>query len=513
MAKPYQTGKNKWSVRVRVKGQDIFLSGYATEAAAKKAAAAQVAAIENAGKPAKFGPQRTSVAVAFMDYAREKLPRLKGARQDARRINRYLTAAGLPTIVLTKAKVAGQAVHFEVSFADAPRERVIPNGLHAHRAALAAKSTRANKARAQLARMTFAKVCRADVQGLVDAMEQEGRGVDDVRLEISILSKLFNYALKVWNWTEPGTNPAAKVDRAKADTARNRVLTQEEWNRILKALKAYGNPYALSAYALLLESSMRSSEPLLHATWGNLDWSRCVLHLTDGKTGPRDVPLSPGAMQLLQDLYERDGRPPAHARLLPISYEALKKAWSIARAQAGIHDVRGHDLRHTAATRYALELNGDVPLDYGSILYFCEELLRERPRVSNLAQAFGVATLCRDVAVLRACRFALLPDGCSVRLCALWAGLALGCLAWFTSLALRSGCVSPAVRKGQMKQRARPDAVALEALPHAGAVLRPGEVSRFGAPGGEVLQRKPGSFGSHACARPIFAWYIQRDGL
>ena len=43
-----------------------------------------------------------------------------------------------------------------------------------------------------------------------------------------------------------------------------------------------------------------------------------------------------------------------------LSYESLKKAWATACRTAGVEDARMHDLRHTAATRYALEFNGNV---------------------------------------------------------------------------------------------------------------------------------------------------------
>ena len=40
MAKPYREGKG-WAVRVRCQGQDIYLKGYDSEAAARHAAEAQ----------------------------------------------------------------------------------------------------------------------------------------------------------------------------------------------------------------------------------------------------------------------------------------------------------------------------------------------------------------------------------------------------------------------------------------------------------------------------------------
>ena len=88
MAKTYlmPTG---WAMRLRYKGLEIYLSGFATEAALKKAAAQKRQAIDGAGRPKGLGPWRTSVGQALQDYARERLPFLKGADQEARRINRY----------------------------------------------------------------------------------------------------------------------------------------------------------------------------------------------------------------------------------------------------------------------------------------------------------------------------------------------------------------------------------------------------------------------------------------
>lgn len=84
--------------------------------------------------------------------------------------------------------------------------------------------------------------------------------------------------------------------------ARDRIISNDEWQRLSEALKAYGNIYALPALSLLLETTMRSSEPLLHATWADVDFQRCLIHLQDAKAGPRAVPLSPAAIAILQEL-------------------------------------------------------------------------------------------------------------------------------------------------------------------------------------------------------------------
>jgi hypothetical protein len=103
MAKPYREGTG-WAVRVRCRGQDVYLKGFETEAAARHAGEAQRVSIEETGKPAGLGPQRTSLALAFQRYALERLPALKGARQDVQRINQYLRAVGLPVVTLEAAQ-------------------------------------------------------------------------------------------------------------------------------------------------------------------------------------------------------------------------------------------------------------------------------------------------------------------------------------------------------------------------------------------------------------------------
>ena len=63
----------------------------------------------------------------------------------------------------------------------------------------------------------------------------------------------------------------------------------------------------------------------------------------------RDVPLSPVALELLRDLL-RNKTP--DQLVFPIHYEALKSAWRRTCSRAGIIDLRFHDLRHEATSRF-----------------------------------------------------------------------------------------------------------------------------------------------------------------
>lgn len=364
MAKPYQEGKG-WAVRIRVMGQDIYLSGYPSETAALRAAEQERVAITQAGTPSGSGPYKTTLAQALQKYGLERLPSLKGARQNAGRINRYLRLAGLQTLqveAVDRKQRGGNGAYFKVTLSAEPEERPTPASLKAHRKALLKKSAASDQLRQQLALMPFADIMPHHVQQIMDAMLEEGYEPATLEHERTELRQMFNHARKCWRWTQPGSNPAVGLKMPRIQNERDRVLTNSEWEILTQILAAYDNPYALPAFILLVETTMRSSEPLLHASWSNVDWDRCVLKLQDAKAGARLVPLSPNAvviLKYLQSIVENAG---PEQPILPTTYEALKKAWHIACEKAGIDDAQIHDLRHTGTTRYAIEYNGNLPL-------------------------------------------------------------------------------------------------------------------------------------------------------
>ena len=365
MAKPYLEGKT-WSVRLRIKSQDIYLSGFKTATAAQKAADQQRQALEDLGKPAGQGPWRTCVAQALQTYACERLPFLKGARQDADRINRYLRSYGLDIIQLKRTEpVADKTqknVYWVVELVPCPPLRAIPKGLNQHRDQQQQRTHHSDTHRAKLARTPMADVTTHQIQSLINAMRQDGYGAATIALERAGLRSLFNHAQRIWRWPKPGHNPASNLVMPKIDNARQRVLSNGEWDQLITAIKDSNNALIAPVLALLLQTAMRSSEVLLTARWQDIDWDRCTLSLGDAKAGARDVPLSPAAVTILRQLEEKAGTTDPQARIFPMTYEALKAAWKRACVRAGIEDANLHDLRHTSATRFALEFNGNLPV-------------------------------------------------------------------------------------------------------------------------------------------------------
>ncbi len=238
MAKPYQEGKG-WAIRLRYKRQQIYLSGFSSEAAAVKAAKEKQRALDSVGKPKGHGPWRTSVGQAMQDYARERLPFLKGADQESRRINRYLRLLGLDLVRVRKPDpAAGNGCHWVVELIPCPTTRSVPTSLQKHRSRQAGRTMGSDAQRALLARTMMADVTRYQVQDLVSALEREGLGPATIALERSLLRVLFNHASNIWSWPEPMHNPATSLKMPEVDNERCRVLTNEEWRRILAACRA-----------------------------------------------------------------------------------------------------------------------------------------------------------------------------------------------------------------------------------------------------------------------------------
>jgi len=87
-------------------------------------------------------------------------------------------------------------------------KRAIPRGLASHRSELERQTAQAEALRASLARMTFADVQAYHVQDFLDAIRKASRMPATLQLERAVLRGLFNYAAKVWRWSEPAGNPA-----------------------------------------------------------------------------------------------------------------------------------------------------------------------------------------------------------------------------------------------------------------------------------------------------------------
>ena len=181
---------------------------------------------------------------------------------------------------------------------------------------------------------------------------------------IITLSQIFNKA-QDWGIVAEGTNPCRHVALYR-QRKRERFLTEAEFRRLGRVLDEAADiggatPEAIVAIRLLILTGCRRGE-IIGLRWDEVDLEARELRLQDTKTGPRVVPLSPAAVQLLAELPRSEtnrwvipGRKPG-AHLV-----RLGNAWRLLRKRAGLDDVRLHDLRHSFASS-ALALGESLPM-------------------------------------------------------------------------------------------------------------------------------------------------------
>ena len=116
------------------------------------------------------------------------------------------------------------------------------------------------------------------------------------------------------------------------------------------------NPCVWPIIVFAIETGMRRGE-ILGLRWEHVDLDRRIgyLPLTENGTS-REVPLSTKAAQVLAAQQQRnDTRSP-----FPVTSNGFRLAWERLRRRAGLSDLRFHDLRHEAISRF-FELGLNIP--------------------------------------------------------------------------------------------------------------------------------------------------------
>ena len=175
-----------------------------------------------------------------------------------------------------------------------------------------------------------------------------GKGVANRSRDL--LSSALSFAVRQGYRTD---NPALGVRNYKMPP-RERFLTPEEYQRLGQtfdnAVRDGVNPYAIAALRVLTLSGARSGEIIsLQRRW--IDEQVGGARLPDSKTGARFLILPAPAIAIIRDVLDMHDNNfvfPGRSGTKP--YGGLKKVWLQMREQAGLDDVRLHDLRHSYAS-------------------------------------------------------------------------------------------------------------------------------------------------------------------
>ena len=171
--------------------------------------------------------------------------------------------------------------------------------------------------------------------------------------ELALMKRVLDTAVKKWGYGIP-YNPIRDIEFPKGSTARTRRLVGDEKERLLTAASLQRNIYIASIIEFAIETGMRRSE-ILKLRWCDVDLENGFASLYDTKNGEdRRVPLTRRCIEVLKTV------PQTHEQVFPVSATCLRLAWNRARNKAGITDLRFHDLRHEAVSRF-FEMGMSVP--------------------------------------------------------------------------------------------------------------------------------------------------------
>lgn len=174
-----------------------------------------------------------------------------------------------------------------------------------------------------------------------------------VRRELVILRHIFEVAQREWGVPMP-RNPVHDIKLPTDSSPRQRRLADGDEAKLLSALTPRSAWYLRFLIALAVETGMRRGE-LLSIKWSDIDLPAKILRIRTTKNGhPRTIPLTPKAIETLASI------PQTAARVLPVTPNAVRLAWERLRTRAGVGDLRLHDLRHEAVSRF-FELGLSTP--------------------------------------------------------------------------------------------------------------------------------------------------------
>lgn len=197
---------------------------------------------------------------------------------------------------------------------------------------------------------TVSEVGGTDVMMFQNQKLMEGYQPSSVNRMTVLLKFIVNCSMR-WGFRGRDRDWAEGVSELKNVRNRERFLNQCEAIKLVSVLKKHEDRIAAPLIHLLLLTGARKSE-LLFAKWEHLDWDFKTLIVPLSKSGSsRHIFLGSAALKILEEL-----KPLGDATFIfgrrdegqPIKY--LSRVWYEVRSEAGVGDLRLHDLRHSYAS-------------------------------------------------------------------------------------------------------------------------------------------------------------------
>jgi integrase len=186
-------------------------------------------------------------------------------------------------------------------------------------------------------------------RGRRDSVSRLGkpRKASSINYELSVLCRIFNLAVENGYINQ---NPVDKVRRLKQSDKRERVMSYDEELLIRQQLKSEKYAHLFPVFELILNTGMRITEAL-ELKWNEIDLKAAEIRLPDFRTKEhrdKTIPLNPTALGVLAQLHSE-----TDVDVFGTGFERsyVERRWRELCKDAGVSDLRIHDLRHTFATR------------------------------------------------------------------------------------------------------------------------------------------------------------------
>jgi integrase len=194
------------------------------------------------------------------------------------------------------------------------------------------------------------ELTRKDIIDFHHGLKAKGYKPGTCNRSLILVRYAMNLAIK-WEVVGLKTNPTKDVPLFDdPDGKRDRFLTEAETARLFQAVQKSPNPMLQHIIPMLILTGARKRE-VLDAKWEDFDLQRSQWRIPTTKAGrPRYVPISAGVVNLLACI-PRNNSPYVFANpKTGKPYVSIFNGWNTARKQAGLAEVRIHDLRHSFAS-------------------------------------------------------------------------------------------------------------------------------------------------------------------
>jgi integrase len=180
------------------------------------------------------------------------------------------------------------------------------------------------------------------IWSVIEGELKKGNKPATVNRYLALIRSLLRMARDEWQWIDS----VPKIRLLPGEVERDRWLTRDEAERLIMACP----PHLAALVKFALATGCRARE-ITGLEWGRVDLVRRTAWLNQTKNGtPRGVPLNSDAVSVLE------GEVGKHEQFCftyhgkPIGWELSNTAWHNAVMNAGLTNLRFHDLRHTWAS-------------------------------------------------------------------------------------------------------------------------------------------------------------------